>query len=219
MNMFFPGTGMLTDLATNAAIATLPEPLRDLVKDMKGFKDESRQLSDRLMDPINGPVLPYCIKNTNRMFFCSDITADIVIIAAGGTGLATLAETIVTQPSMIFEFMTEAIIPEIDAMAKEGKTMYQDNLNYVFKLLLDLSLDDLKTMTSSDFVNHIATVMSKPEPDPSLMPQKMQRGGQLEKARVKELKDMCLKRGLKVSGKKADLIRRIQIQTQTQTQI
>lgn len=210
--MFFPGSGMLTELATSAAIATLPAPLSKLVKDMRELKNESRELSNRLMDPIHGLVLPFCIKNSDRIFFCADITRDIVLIAAGGSGFGTLAETIVSQPSMIFQFMTEAIIPEIEAMAKEGKTMYLENLNYAFTLLLGLTLEKLKTMSVDDFVNHIISVMKEPKPDPSLMPQRKQLGGtDLRSLKVYQLKAICREYGLKCSGKKDQLINRIRL--------
>jgi len=213
---FIPGGGIMAQMATSAAIATLPEPLGNLVKEMKEFNDETRELSDRLLDPIHGPLLPFCIKNTDRMFFCADITKDIILIAAGGAGFGTLAETLITQPSMIFQFMIEAVIPVIDEMAAEGQDMYKNNLDYAFTLLLGLTLDDLKLMTAKKFVKHIIGIMNKPEPDPSLMPQKQiknQNGGNfnynLDGLTVKQLKDMCRQRKLKCSGRKAILIERL----------
>uniref|UniRef100_A0A6C0J8I0 SAP domain-containing protein n=1 Tax=viral metagenome TaxID=1070528 RepID=A0A6C0J8I0_9ZZZZ len=201
-------TNMAENMATNMAVAVLPKKLGDLIKEMKELQGETQELSDRLLDPVHGPLLPFCLADSGgRVLFCTDVTRDIILIAAGGTGFATLAETIIMQPDMVFMFLVEAVIPIIDDMASEGKDMYKNNLDKAFDYLLKLKLDDIKNMTSEQFMSHIIGLH---EEHVDTIQTGGGGGGKNNKLSIKkfnELKELCKKYKLKCSGTKKILLK------------
>jgi hypothetical protein len=148
-----------TGIISKVAQATLPEPIAKLIKDFSDMSDETKILSNRLLSPISGPILPFCIKKSDRILFCAEVTKDIILIAAGGAGLVSLATTIALNPEMIYYFMTEAIIPTINEMYEEGHTVFKENLEKVFQKLLNLNLKEISEMESQEFVDHVAKIL------------------------------------------------------------
>ena len=146
-------------ITTSVAQATLPKEASDFVTNLVEMGTEGEELRNRLLNPITGPLLPFCTTGMTfeigRIMFCEQITSDVILIAAGGTGLAALAETLISSPGQVFAFFTEAFIPVLDDMAKDGKDAFKNNIDYALNKLIGINTDVMKGMTLTQFLTRV----------------------------------------------------------------
>lgn len=195
---------VLSKLSTGFAHAVLPKKFSTFVDNLVAMGNDGEELRDKLLDPVNGPLIPYCTKqysfDTNRLMFCSSVTRDVIMISADGIGIETLAETLISSPDQVFSFLTEAIIPTLDSMADDGKPSFKNNMDAALQFLVGLSTDDLSNMTLDQFLAVIANNNKK------------QTGGSSSKdtlCTLKELKILAKYFGLPTYGTKSQLLNRI----------
>lgn len=147
---------MAAKVATTVGNAVLPERLANMINELAEMSAETEALRDKLLNPIQGPLLPFCTKNysfdIDRIMFCSQVTKDIIAISAGGTGIATLAMTLLDSPDQVFGFFTEAFIPVLDELKAEGKDFYKSNIDRALMRLMNVNTDIMKSMSLDQFL-------------------------------------------------------------------
>ena len=148
-------------IAKNVTDTVLPESLAHMIQDLMSMGLEMEEMRSKLINPITGPLLPFCTShlsfNLDRIEFCTQVTKDIMLIAAGGTGLATLAETLISSPDQVFGVMTEVFIPVLNDLRDEGKHVFKDNLDKALIALININTDILSGMTLDQFIDYVFT--------------------------------------------------------------
>jgi len=220
---FISLTSMASKFAnTGLGRAVLPKPLSDLISTMNSLNGDAKILADRMNDPINGPLIPFCTKgytfDGGRISFCASVVKDCLLILAGGTGLATLAQTLSTQPDQMFMFMTEVLIPLINQLALEGHTLFKVNLDRALSIIVGphLNTDNIMNMSSDTFVAMIGQSTAAPQAAPLKTLHNCRctcRSDQIGGAKKTELQAMCRHLGLPCYGTKAVLVHRLATMT------
>jgi hypothetical protein len=147
---------MAAAMATKLSDVVLPEKMANMVKELAEMGVETEAIRNKLMSPLSGPLLPFCTKgytfNLDRMMFCGQITKDIIGIAAGGAGLATLGITLLTAPDQVYAFFTEAFIPVLDELKAEGKVTFKKNMDKALVMLIGIDTDTMNGITLDQFM-------------------------------------------------------------------
>jgi hypothetical protein len=163
INLLVPSFNPLNLVAkgvTKVSAAILPEKMASLISEIAQMRAETEEIRNKLMDPIRGPIIPFCTKgytfDVDRIMFCTQVVTDIIEIAAGGVGLGSLASTIISSPEQSYGFFNEAFIPVLDEMAKDGHTTYKRNIDRALTTLINLDTTMLKRISYEEFKTHIS---------------------------------------------------------------
>lgn len=163
INLLVPKLNPLNMVAkgvTKVSSAILPEKMANFISQIAQMRAETEEIRNRLMDPIRGPVIPFCTKgytfDVDRLMFCTQVVSDIIEIAAGGAGLGSLASTIINSPEQSYGFFNEAFIPVLDDMARDGHTTYKENIDRALTYLIKLDTRQLSALSYEQFTAHIS---------------------------------------------------------------
>jgi len=122
--------------------------------------DEHEHLRERLFHPLKGHFIRFCtsnfsFKDIETLLFCIEIVKSIVAVVAGGTGIATLAMMIITNPDKVFDVLTKALIPALKEEKKKGRDSFHRTLNRIFTILVGISLEKLEKMDVTEFIDYV----------------------------------------------------------------
>ena len=197
------------------ATEVLPEPLKTMVNDLQSMRSEALELRDKLIDPIHGQLIPFCSSKMTfepiRMTFCSQIVKDLVLIAAGGTGFATIVSTLTSAPDQIFALFTEAFIPALNELVTEGKTTFKTNMDAVLMKLININTNQMLDMQLDAFILHVETTLAS-----SAAKLVGMNGGALDREQtiteipIAHLKKLAREYGLSDKGTKQVLVKRLE---------
>lgn len=212
----FSGLGIATGVARRVGDAVLPEKLAHMVDELDEMGQETEAIREKLMDPVHGPLIPFCTKNYSfnlgRMTFCADVTKDLVSISAGGVGIAGLAETLLSSPDQVFAFLTEAFIPILFELQDEDKTFYKNNIDRVINYLIGLTTDYIYNMDLETFMTYVISpgavrVLQGEAPSQP----HVQYGGTPAEMSYRDLQRLAKSIGVKANGKRSELLHRIKV--------
>ena len=129
-----------------------------IIADLKQITGEAKELKDRLINPLTGPLIPFCVKSFGRLSFCGQIVESLLLVSAGGAGAPELALTMLSNPVDTFAILTEAFIPTLDKMEAEGKSKFKINLNKVLMTVLKITTEDIKLMKVDEFITALKSI-------------------------------------------------------------
>ena len=216
MSKFLSISGLGAIANSGLGRAVLPKAITDLLITLEGLQGEAKILSDRMSDPVNGPLLPFCTTqwsfDTSRISFCVAVAKDSMLLLAGGTGIATLAQTLASQPDQMYMFLREVLLPTINQLAAEGHGLFKQNMDRALGIILGagINTDYIMGLDLEGFLGLIGSRLRGKTVQPTLHNCRCnctQQGG--SKYTKVELQNVCRQLGLSCRGTKAVLMDRI----------